>query len=181
MRAYQLLLSTLPLFTACSWQDYLAIEVRAEIEEACVVDLPAEFESGGGLSITGAVTRDQLGLDQFDTEGTELALLGVGVGAVDGIDDFSFVDALEVRIGSTDPGSALPMLTVIDLVRGDAIAGDELFNELDDAIDVQPYLTDGAIALEIEFSGELPAQPWAVAVAACFRAQVAYRKPLIPE
>jgi hypothetical protein len=138
----------------------------AQVQQVCIRDLPTGFGAGAGAA-TAVVNRSNLSLDDDDladrdaalAEGT-LALAEVAMVPLFGIDHFGFVSQVRVRVGD------IPLVAIVadpdtqpEHLRGAAVSPTPNLME---------HVRAGEVAMTVEFSGQMPTSPWAIAMSACF-------------
>lgn len=189
MRAIAPLL-LLGLFSACNY-DVLAVEI--ESREICIAEIGADFPGGANGTATATLTREdagenpeqnQLGIDLPEGfELIEVTLLGVGLEARDGIDDFSFVRTIRMSIASRDPEVPLPTVELIhfdtaNLNSTSASYGESKFLPSQSTVNLLDYLEADTLELALDVDGDMPDDRWSIAMDVCFTFVAEYHKAL---
>lgn len=174
------------------------IQVDAEVPKACFLQsdvvIPAVEVNGIGVAgaldraedagldtsiipTSGAVeesfTRDGLNdiTDTFDSVGVtgRARLLQVDVTAIRGLEDFSIIERIAVRMAPVEPNAALPpmVLAACDASQGCDTLSSQVTLSGDSEQDLVPYLELGTLEFTLELAGSVPLEEWAFDVDVC--------------
>jgi len=151
------------------------LEVQTDVPEVCL--------TYPGIQVAGA-TQDTPAIDEsfsFDdlkaihdlqNLDADLAFVSARARATSGISDFGFVQAAHIVVSSGDPMSMLPPLTLYDC-NGDCIPDDATL-EMPAAVQQNAidYVKSNSILIDLDLTGQLPAQAWTMDVDVCMHAKV---------
>ena len=163
------LLALVTLVPACP-----LLDVEVEAPEVCLT-YPNLMVTGVG----GATSLDQsFTLDDLDSI-HQLTELDASVHFVRaqvrarGVADLGFVETTKLTVASDDPDSTLPTLTVYDCegCESDAAVLDVPARDQGDAL---AYVKGDSVVIGVAFTGEMPANDWAMDVDVCFSASAHY-------
>lgn len=154
------------------------LDVEVEVPEVCVGyhDLPVDGVATDGVTTTlheRFAVDDLDALHQVTDLDADVGFVRAALLARAGITDFGFVDAARIAITSDDP--ALPPL-VLYQCDGDCVPADGALDMLaaaqHDALD---YLRGSSLVVDIELTGRIPREAWAMDVDICFTARARYQ------
>jgi hypothetical protein len=158
----------LSLLTACP-----LVELEVAAPEVCLryPDVHVDgFDGATGVTtIHQSFVVDDLSAIHDITDGdADVTFVRGELLALAGVDGFAHVDAARITISGGDGASSLPPLTLYQCA-GDCVPEDgtlDMTPEVEQ--DALAYLRLDAITVDLEVTGELPRDPWAMDVAVCF-------------
>ena len=151
------------------------LEVQTDVPEVCLTypGIQVAPAMDGAPALHESFSFDDLeAIHDLQNLDANLAFVSARAHATAGITDFDFVHAAHVVVTSGDPAATLPPLTLYDC-NGDCIPGDGTLEMpaavQEDAID---YVKSDSIVIDLDLTGQLPAQAWAMDVDVCMHAKV---------
>jgi hypothetical protein len=91
-----------------------------------------------------------------------------------GLDNLSFVDAVEVVVSSGDPDTKLSPMTMYECDGDCAPDGDTLELPAGVGHNAIDYLKEDSIKIDLAFRGEIPAASWTMDIAVCMKGRAGY-------
>jgi hypothetical protein len=151
------------------------LEVQGDAPEVCLTYSGIQVAPGTANkpTLNESFSFDDLkAIHDLQNLDASLAFVSARARATSGITDFSFVQGAHITVASGDPMSTLPPLTLYDC-NGDCIpSGDTLEMPAavqENAID---YVKSDSILIDLDLTGQLPAQAWNMDVDVCMHAKV---------
>lgn len=106
---------------------------------------------------------------------TQLRLGRTTLVAKEQMQSFSFLDSMQLFLGSEAENSELPNVEVISCLPGQcAFERPELTAISTEGPNLTDYLVGGPVVFTVDVAGRLPEQDWGVGVEVCINAEVAY-------
>lgn len=170
-----LLLSLLLLQPACT-----LLDLEVDAPEVCVFYPQLEID---GLDTHGmpattierSFTVDDLDpIHQITDHDAELSFVRATLVALDGVDDFSFIDAARIGITAVDGDGTLPPLDLY-ACEGACVTDDDTLDMAGTTDrDLIAYLRHDSIDIALSLTGQPPAHDWTLSVDVCFQARARY-------
>lgn len=154
------------------------LDVEVDVPEVCVTyrDLQVEgipVPTDETVTVHNSFAVDDLSAFHQITElDAQAAFVRADLFARAGITSFDFVDAAKISISA--PDSSLPPL-VLYQCDGDCVASDGSLDMTPDTQhDALDYLKGESLVIDIEMTGRLPHDRWAMDIDVCFQASAHY-------
>jgi hypothetical protein len=163
------LIATATVGTSCF--DLVDIEVRAS--EVCLTGVVIEVPGAAPGAVEILHVQEDPALELPIELDTRAELMGVGITAIDGVDDFGFVHTARIALSA----DGLDPITVVDIgeaQRGALAGSDRWFLAAGADVDLIDYFLAPELAFELAFEGEMPAHDWAVAIDVCVAGTARY-------
>lgn len=150
------------------------VDIEAEVPEVCLKYPNLEITNPeAASSLTESFTFDDLAdIHDLVEHDASIQFVRAQVRATSGVENLAFVRSLRVMVSS--PTSSLPAMTMYDC-DGDCVPeGDTL--EIPAAVgnDAIAYLRQDAIAIDLDFQGEIPAGTFTLDVDVCLKGSAGY-------
>jgi hypothetical protein len=126
-------------------------------------------------SITQSFVFDDLSaVHDLAEQDANLEFVRARIHATSGVENLSFIRGVHVVVSSADPDTTLPPLTMYDC-DGDCVPSGAAL-EIPAAVGTNAieYLRSDAVAIDIDFDGEIPAGTWTIDVDVCMKARAGY-------
>jgi hypothetical protein len=144
-------------------------DVEAEVPETCAIyhGLQIQAVAAGETSVTQRFVFDDLtAFGQLAELDASIRFTRAQVTATSGVADFSFVKTASVMIASGDHDATLPTLAAFGC-ESCRSSGAALEIASATSIDTKDYLSAGALIVDLDLQGTLPAVDWTMDVAVC--------------
>lgn len=152
------------------------LTIEADVEEVCLryPNLKIENPTATSSITESFVFEDLSDIHELAEQDASLEFVRAEIRATAGVENLGFIRAVRVVVSSADPGTTLPPLTMYDC-DGDCVPqGAALVIPAGIGANAIEYLRSDAVAIDIDFDGEIPAGSWTIDVDVCMKAHVAY-------
>jgi hypothetical protein len=139
-------------------------QVDVDVQEVHLTYHDVSIRDAHGASAAHTdFTFDDLGaLQKIVDDGGQLSFVGAELMAASGIDSLTFVDGMDIALGSGDPKADLPSM-MLTTCNGNCKKHDNVLSmPADGDVDATPYISTGKLLLGIGVRGKLPVTDWAV-------------------
>lgn len=157
-----------PLLAGCP-----LLEIETSIEEVCVTYRDIEIEGVMGDQVQHSFSTGELGeLQRFAEQDAEMVFTRVAIRAHTA--SFAAIERARVAVASGDPESTLPTLPIVEC-DGDCLSdGRTLAIPAETQHSAVAYVATGALVLDLDLRGELPAEAWTADVDVCMSGRFRY-------
>jgi hypothetical protein len=160
------------LLTACP-----LLEVTADIPEVCMVykDIPVEgLPTDGVETLTQTFAFDDLSaFDQIKDLDADVRFKSASLTATSGVADFAFLSAAKLDVTSGTDAS-LPRRNFYHCDGDCPRAGDTVVIPVADQDDAFSYIRSGALVIDLDVTGHLPATAWTMDATICVEGSATY-------
>ncbi|MCG8425329.1 MAG: hypothetical protein MJE77_46205 [Proteobacteria bacterium] len=145
-------------------------ELEADVSRVCLhgIELPFTGQTNGqsDQAVNSQYDLGDLDLDTDELAGATVMLDSMALSAGLGIDDFAFVDRIEVDLAAASqmPPARLAAFDQVGTTNPVRASGDP-------ATDLSPYLQATGTEVEVAVFGDVPATPWTVLLDACLNVE----------
>ena len=152
------------------------LTIEADVEEVCLRYPNLKIDNAtAASSITESFVFDELSdIHELAEQDADLQFVRAEIRATSGVENLAFIRSVKVVVSSADPGTTLPPLTMYDCDGNCVPDGAALEIPAGLGSNAIEYLRSDAIAIDIDFEGEIPAGSWTIDVDVCMKARAAY-------
>jgi hypothetical protein len=176
------LLGFLGLAAGCEPVLYSA---QIEVEEACVsgltFEVPASVATPGqdlAIDAQQPLSTGDLASGLPDDVELEVQVVEVGITAVSGVADLSFLDRLGITAMALDPTTITPPVTMVQMGDDDHTDDGAMRAAPANPVDITDMLRSSDVLFGVLLAGELPASGWQGALDVCVHTRAKYSRPL---